>query len=69
MDHFIVTSTDQWDTQELVHVPGAVALAGVDIHFETQTLYFSDSKLKKLRSMKIDGSNLTEVIHKVQLKV
>ena len=61
MEHFIVAGTDLWNLQELVHVPGAISLAGVDIHVEAQRLYFSDSKLKKLRSMNLDGSNLTEV--------
>ena len=62
MDHLIVAETNSWNVKELLHVPGAISLAGVDVHVKTQRIYFSDSKLKKLRSMDIDGSNLTEVL-------
>ena len=62
MDRLIVAGTDIWNMQEFLHVPGAISIAGLDVHVKTQRLYFSDSKLKTLRSMNMDGSNVTEVV-------
>ena len=51
------------DVMELTNIqlPGIQALAGLDVHVEKQHVYFSDSSLKKIFRVNVDGSNLTEV--------
>lgn len=44
-------------------VPGAHALAGIDVYMKERKLFFSDSQTMKIYSMSEDGSNLTEVCY------
>jgi hypothetical protein len=52
------------DVMELTNIqlPGIQALAGLDVHVEKQHIFFSDSALKKIFRVNVDGSNLTEVL-------